>query len=229
MSVRSERSPLRVLVVFGTRPEAIETAPVVRALRARSEEFSVRTCATAQHREMLDGLRKDSPRLVLAEPGSPDALWPRSLPPGVEVRSRLIGDDEALDLFRRCGFLVLPYRDATQSALVAHAYYFRKPVIVNRTGALPEYVIEGKTGWVVPPEDPPALSSTMQAALQDPARLARMGQAGRDWYEQQRQAEGATLQKMYEDVAGRSHGEESVAVDGAHAVGYGRERELEAS
>ncbi len=45
---------LRVLVVFGTRPEAIKLCPVVRALRARPEHFEVRVCATAQHRQMLD-------------------------------------------------------------------------------------------------------------------------------------------------------------------------------
>lgn len=44
----------RVLVVFGTRPEAIKMAPVVRALAQRPDRFLVRTCATAQHREMLD-------------------------------------------------------------------------------------------------------------------------------------------------------------------------------
>ena len=45
---------LRVLVVMGTRPEAIKMAPVVRALQARPAAFDVRVCATAQHREMLD-------------------------------------------------------------------------------------------------------------------------------------------------------------------------------
>jgi UDP-N-acetylglucosamine 2-epimerase (non-hydrolysing) len=45
---------IRVLCIFGTRPEAIKMAPVVRALRDRLETFAVRTCATAQHREMLD-------------------------------------------------------------------------------------------------------------------------------------------------------------------------------
>lgn len=44
----------RVLVVFGTRPEAIKMAPVVRALQEYPHQFVVRTCATAQHREMLD-------------------------------------------------------------------------------------------------------------------------------------------------------------------------------
>ncbi|MGA6993785.1 MAG: UDP-N-acetylglucosamine 2-epimerase (non-hydrolyzing) [Candidatus Deferrimicrobiaceae bacterium] len=45
---------LRILVVFGTRPEAIKMAPVVTALREQSDRFSCRVCATAQHREMLD-------------------------------------------------------------------------------------------------------------------------------------------------------------------------------
>jgi len=45
---------IRVLCVFGTRPEAIKMAPVIRALQGRSDRFHVRTCATAQHREMLD-------------------------------------------------------------------------------------------------------------------------------------------------------------------------------
>ncbi|MBI4515838.1 MAG: UDP-N-acetylglucosamine 2-epimerase (non-hydrolyzing) [Deltaproteobacteria bacterium] len=52
----------RILVVFGTRPEAIKLAPVIDALRAAGE---VRVCVTAQHREMLDqvlrvfGIRPD--------------------------------------------------------------------------------------------------------------------------------------------------------------------------
>ena len=44
----------KVLVVFGTRPEAIKLAPVVRALRSRPESFEVVVAVTAQHREMLD-------------------------------------------------------------------------------------------------------------------------------------------------------------------------------
>jgi UDP-N-acetylglucosamine 2-epimerase (non-hydrolysing) len=42
-----------VLVVFGTRPEAIKLAPVIAALR-RSEVLEASVCVTAQHREMLD-------------------------------------------------------------------------------------------------------------------------------------------------------------------------------
>ena len=43
----------KVLLVFGTRPEAIKMAPLVKLLQV-SPEFDVRVCVTAQHREMLD-------------------------------------------------------------------------------------------------------------------------------------------------------------------------------
>jgi UDP-N-acetylglucosamine 2-epimerase (non-hydrolysing) len=42
-----------ILLVFGTRPEAIKLCPVVRHLRGRSE-FDVKVCVTAQHRRLLD-------------------------------------------------------------------------------------------------------------------------------------------------------------------------------
>lgn len=44
---------MKVLTVFGTRPEAIKMAPVVKALAA-NPSFEIRICVTAQHREMLD-------------------------------------------------------------------------------------------------------------------------------------------------------------------------------
>ena len=44
---------MRILIVFGTRPEAIKMAPVIKALQARPDH-EVEICITAQHREMLD-------------------------------------------------------------------------------------------------------------------------------------------------------------------------------
>ena len=44
----------KVLVVFGTRPEAVKMAPLVKQLEARRDAFETRVCVTAQHRMMLD-------------------------------------------------------------------------------------------------------------------------------------------------------------------------------
>ncbi len=44
----------KILIVFGTRPEAIKMAPVVKAFQYDTKNFNTKVCVTAQHREMLD-------------------------------------------------------------------------------------------------------------------------------------------------------------------------------
>jgi UDP-N-acetylglucosamine 2-epimerase (non-hydrolysing) len=44
----------KILLIFGTRPEAIKLCPVIRGLREHPSRFQVKVCVTAQHREMLD-------------------------------------------------------------------------------------------------------------------------------------------------------------------------------
>jgi len=45
---------IKVLVVFGTRPEAVKMAPIVKALKGKEDIFDSKICVTAQHRDMLD-------------------------------------------------------------------------------------------------------------------------------------------------------------------------------
>lgn len=49
---------MKVMVVFGTRPEAIKMAPLVKGLQARAGDIETVVCVTAQHREMLDQVLK---------------------------------------------------------------------------------------------------------------------------------------------------------------------------
>jgi glycosyltransferase involved in cell wall biosynthesis len=135
--------------------------------------------------------------LVLAGPGSLETLWKDPLPEGVEVRNHLVQDEEALTLFQRCALLVLPYIGATQSALIPAAYFFHKAVLTTSSGALHEYVEPGTTGWVVEPKHPSSLARTLTEALSDFDRLARMGSAGRRWYDEHREAESAALEHLY--------------------------------
>ncbi len=149
--------------------------------------------------DVLAQASNSNPRLVLAGSGALPSRWVDKLPPGVELRNRFIGDTEALDLFRRCSLVVLPYTDATQSGLIASAYYFGKPVLVTRSGALPEYVEDGRTGFIVSPNNVDELAQTMMNAFADTTRLQKMGAAGRIWYESQRAKELNTLLKLYTD------------------------------
>ena len=53
-----------------------------------------------------------------------------------------------------------------------------RPIVAGRFGAMPESVIDGETGWLVPP-DPEAVAGRLAAVLADPALARRMGEAGR--------------------------------------------------
>ena len=44
----------KIFTIFGTRPEAIKMAPVIKALENYPDQFVSRVCVTAQHRQMLD-------------------------------------------------------------------------------------------------------------------------------------------------------------------------------
>jgi glycosyltransferase involved in cell wall biosynthesis len=162
-----------------------------RLKQYKGVEYLITACA------MMNGDGGFPGRVVIAGLGDLSKLWAGSLPERVEVHNYLIDDEEAMDLFCRCGVLVLPYVDATQSALISAAYYFRKPVIVTRTGALPEYVEEDVTGYVVEPDHPAAMARVLDRMLDDPEELERMGSAGRAWYERRRAEEEAALIEVY--------------------------------
>lgn len=53
------------------------------------------------------------------------------------------------------------------------------PVVATEVGGLPELVLPGQTGLLVPPRDPSALASAIGGLLDDPARARAMGEAGR--------------------------------------------------
>jgi glycosyltransferase involved in cell wall biosynthesis len=53
------------------------------------------------------------------------------------------------------------------------------PFVATRVGGIPEAVLDGETGLLVPPRDPDALAGALTALLRDPARRARMSEAAR--------------------------------------------------
>jgi UDP-N-acetylglucosamine 2-epimerase (non-hydrolysing) len=122
MSVQPGRLQRRVMLVLGTRPEAIKMLPVLAALRARPG-FAPFLLSTGQHREMLDqalaifGARSDHDLGVMT-PGQPPAL----------LFSRiLLGVAEVLE--RQRPDLVLVHGDTTTALAAAlAAFYARIPV-----------------------------------------------------------------------------------------------------
>jgi len=193
-------SPLTHLFLSAARQAALEAAPP-GATYSRSALFIGRLEAYKGLEVLVEAAARLSERdatVTIAGHGRL-AEWVRTpLPASVDYRPGLVPDDLAKSLFSTCGVVVLPYIEASQSALIAAACFFRKPVIVTRVGALPEYVVDGETGWIVPPNDPVALAEVLSAALSDPSRLEQMGRAGRSWYDRQRAVEKQTLLELYQ-------------------------------
>lgn len=76
--------------------------------------------------------------------------------------------------------MVLPYRAITQSGVLQIAYACGKPVVATRVGGLPDVIEEGKSGFLVPPQDPAALAEAVIKVLQDPELARAMGQRARE-------------------------------------------------
>lgn len=78
------------------------------------------------------------------------------------ITNRYIPNEQVADYYTAADVVVLPYREATQSAVLTIAYSFEKPVIATEVGGLKEYVYDRKTGILVPPEDVNALSRAIE-------------------------------------------------------------------
>lgn len=80
----------------------------------------------------------------------------------VTIIDRYLPNEEVPDVFAAADLCVLPYVSATQSGVAKVAYGFGKPVIVTDVGGLAEEVIDGETGYVVPPQDPGAIAAAVE-------------------------------------------------------------------
>lgn len=79
----------------------------------------------------------------------------------IDVYGGYMPDKEVEKFFAASDLAVLPYVTATQSAVVQIAYGFDLPVVATNVGGLPEVVLDGKTGYVVPPENPGAIAGAV--------------------------------------------------------------------
>jgi glycosyltransferase involved in cell wall biosynthesis len=82
-------------------------------------------------------------------------------------------------LMERAGGLVVPSIYEGMPLVVLEAMEAGLPVIASRVSGIPEVVIDGETGWLVPPEDPPALAAALDEWRRDPGEARRRGEAGR--------------------------------------------------
>jgi glycosyltransferase involved in cell wall biosynthesis len=99
---------------------------------------------------------------------------------GLGQRVRFLGQvNDVPALLGRASLFVLPSRTEGISLTLLEAMARGLPVVATRVGGNPEVVVEGQTGWLVPPGKPEELARAMLRVQGDPAEGRRLGMAGR--------------------------------------------------
>jgi len=96
-----------------------------------------------------------------------------------ELRNTFVPDDDVADYFRRAWLLVLPYIEASWTGVAGIAHNAGLPVVATRVGCLPEAVLDGQNGIIIPPRDAGSLADAIIRLLKDDDLRHRYGCAGR--------------------------------------------------
>jgi glycosyltransferase involved in cell wall biosynthesis len=149
--------------------------------------------------------------------------WPRLLDQYPDLQLCLIGDgplrsclqDMARDRVYFTGnlddvrpwlgefeVLLLPSRREGLPTVVLEAMAMGRPVVASRIGGVPEVVLDGRTGLLVPPEDPVVLATAVGELLQDASRRQEWGRAGQERVKKEFGLEKMIrkLEQLYEDL-----------------------------
>jgi glycosyltransferase involved in cell wall biosynthesis len=130
--------------------------------------------------------------------------WRAVQPQAPEARLLLVGDSEGVDYRRMAeelgiadsvdfagfqadakpwiaaaGLLVLPSRSEGAGFVLLEAMALGLPCVGSRVGGIPEYIAEGETGRLVPPDEVEALAAALMELIHDPDRRRQMGEAAR--------------------------------------------------
>jgi glycosyltransferase involved in cell wall biosynthesis len=99
---------------------------------------------------------------------------------GVQERVRLVGErHDVPELLADADIFVLSSASEGLPVSVLEAMAAALPVVASRVGSVPELVVDGETGILVPPGDESALAAALSSLVADPAERRRLGEAGR--------------------------------------------------
>jgi glycosyltransferase involved in cell wall biosynthesis len=137
----------RLLLFFGFVRRYKGLSYLLRALARVAEELDVRLLVVGEFWESEDGYQAVAEELGITH--------------RVRMVNRYVPNEEVGLYFSAADVVVLPYLEATQSAVIQIAFGFDLPVIATGVGGLPEMLQHGKLGLVVPPQDEEALAQAI--------------------------------------------------------------------
>jgi len=116
--------------------------------------------------------------------GGPDqeALEVHAKKMGIDEVTTFVGQvdhDDVPDYLRQLDVYIAMSRQESFGVAILEASACARPVVVSDVGGLPEVVVDGETGFIVPSEDVAAAAKAILCLVFDPSLRIRMGQAGR--------------------------------------------------
>ncbi len=161
-------------------------------------------------RAMADLPEASRPKLVIAGDGhARDETESAIAACGLEEQTELLGwceGEELSWLYENCSMLVVPSLwDEVFGIVGLEAMAARKPVVAYDVGGISEWLVDGETGYLVPPKDEARLGARIQELLANPDRATRMGENGyarfKDHFTVREQAQN--LRSVYETAIER--------------------------
>jgi glycosyltransferase involved in cell wall biosynthesis len=130
---------------------------------------------------LIDAYRRlpSPPPLVMLGTPHPTSPAPESLPAGVTMRTSVAHRNVIAAMVRAACVVVPSVGPDSLPMTVSEAQNCGVPVIASAVGGIPEQVLDGRTGWLVPPADERALAGRLAELLASGDRARAMGQAGR--------------------------------------------------
>ncbi len=113
-----------------------------------------------------------------------------------------VSEEDLHRLYSECDLFVAPSMYESCGLIYLEAMAHGKPIIGCRAGGIPEVVLDGETGLLVPPDDPESLCKAIVKLLSDEELRRRFAHAGRERYQSFFTAEvmGARTMEFYLDV-----------------------------
>ena len=116
--------------------------------------------------------------------------------------------ENVLEFIAQAAVCVLPSIREGLGMAAIEAMSQEKAVIASRVGGILEVVLDGESGYLVPPQDVEALAEKIMILLRDKTKREAMGKKGRELFEDKFKVEImiAELEKIYQKLAGGGHG-----------------------
>ncbi|KAF0242595.1 MAG: hypothetical protein FD180_3825 [Planctomycetota bacterium] len=164
-------------------PDLSKRDELRRAFGAGPQDFVVGTMGRLEEQKgqsyLIAAMRQCPGRLVIVGKGSLEASL-RKQANALDNRVHFAGfRSDVHDVMGAFDLFALPSLWEGFGLVLLEAMAQARPVVATASGAIPEVVIAGETGYVVPPSDATSLASAIAAVAADPVRARAMGEAGR--------------------------------------------------